>query len=327
MIVSDQDVKLHARVISKEGSRGSSTKPPTLLIHGARVAGIASFDLDVPNGSLAADLAELIGCKVFILDVRGYGGSTRPKEMDEPADANSPSVRSSDAVRDIGAAVDSIVESEGCEAVTLLGWATGGQWASYYAALRPNRVNCLILDNSLYGATLDHPSLGHGSSLEDPEHRGQFNRKGMGAYSFNTKESLFGAWDKSIPIEDKSAWRDPRVADAYARAALASDPTSYSRSPPSFRAPLGALEDSFYLATGRQLWDASLIRSPTLILRSERDFWSRPEDPETMKKHLVHSRKVQSVTLSNATHFVHLDRPERGRTTFIEEIVSFLSSV
>jgi hypothetical protein len=31
--------------------------PPLLLIHGARVPGIAWFDLDVPGGSLAADLA------------------------------------------------------------------------------------------------------------------------------------------------------------------------------------------------------------------------------------------------------------------------------
>jgi len=59
--------------------------PPLLWIHGARVPGIASFDLDVPGGSLAGDLAAQ-GFAVYVMDVRGYGASTRPKGMQEPPD-------------------------------------------------------------------------------------------------------------------------------------------------------------------------------------------------------------------------------------------------
>ncbi|WP_431899960.1 hypothetical protein [Nonomuraea sp. bgisy101] len=70
----------------------------------------------------------------------------------------------------------------------------------------------------------------------------------------NTADSLFPSWDRSIPSKDKTTWRDPAVADAYVKAALASDPTSASRTHASFRSPSGALEDSFYLAPtlGRQ---------------------------------------------------------------------------
>ena len=137
--------------------------------------------------------------------------------------------------------------------------------------------------------------------------------------------SLLASWDRSIPLEDKAQWRDPAVADAYVAAALASDPTSSTRTPPSFRAPLGALEDSFYLASGRQLWDASLILAPTLILRSGRDFWSRPEDAERLAAHLVHAPAARVVALPEATHFVHLDRPERGRERFLAEVLAFLA--
>ncbi|HET7551741.1 MAG TPA: alpha/beta hydrolase, partial [Gemmatimonadaceae bacterium] len=207
----------------------------------------------------------------------------------------------------------------------LLGWATGGNWCGYYATLYPERVSEVVLLNTLYGGSDEHPSIGHGSSLEDPKHAGRFDFQELGAYRLNTAESLFGAWDRSIPIEDKSKWRDPRIAAAYAAEALASDSTSSQRTPPSFRAPSGAMEDSFYAATGRRLWDASFIRSRVLVVRSELDFWSREADQRALERELVHAEEVRSVTIPNATHHVFLDRPEHGRTRFIHEVLAFLA--
>lgn len=93
---------------------------------------------------------------------------------------------------------------------------------------------------------------------------------------------------------------------------------------PSLRAPSGALEDSFYQASGRQLWDASMIRSSVLVIQSENDFWSRPEDRETLREHLTSARAVRVVVIPEATHFAHLDPPERGRNRFLEEVLAFL---
>lgn len=298
---------------------------PLLLLHGARVPGVPSFDLQVPNGSLAADLAKA-GYPVYIMDARGYGSSTRPPEMSEPPDVNPSLVRSPAVVRDIATVVDWIQERRSVDQVALLGWATGGHWCGYYATLYPEHVSHLILFNALYGGSDEHASIGHDSSLEDPEHPGRFNAEEFGAYRLSTAESLFGSWDRSIPLEDKSEWRDPKVAEAYAAAALASDSTSASRAPPSFRAPSGALEDSFYLATGHQFWDASLIRARVLVIASERDFWSRPEDRKMLEEHLVHAEEVKSIVIPDATHFAHLDRPEHGRDRFIHEVLSFLSA-
>jgi pimeloyl-ACP methyl ester carboxylesterase len=296
---------------------------PLVLVHGARVAGLASFDLPVPNGSLAEDLARA-GYPVYIMDVRGYGYSTRPPEMLEPRQANAPLVRSTEAVRDIHAVVDWIRTHRGVDRVALLGWATGGSWCGHYAALHPDRVRDVIFLNALYGGSDTHPSIGHGSSLEDPEHPGRFNAREVGAYRMNTAASLFGSWDRSIPVDDKSAWRDPEVAAAYAAAALESDSTSGERTPPSFRAPSGALEDSFYQAIGRRLWDASLVRARALVLRSGLDFWSREADQRALERELVHAREVRSITIPDATHYVFLDRPEHGRTRLMREVLDFL---
>lgn len=297
--------------------------PTILLIHGARVPGVASFDLQVSGGSLASDLASR-GLVVYVMDVRGYGASTRPAGMSEPPQGKDALVRSNDAAHDIGAVMDWICNRRHIPKVALFGWATGGQWAGYYASVFPDKVSALILLNSLYGGSSVHPMMGHHSDMEDPQQQGQFNRESCGSYRLNTEKSLFGVWDRSIPAENKDSWRDPAVEKAFAEAALASDSTSNSRTPPSFRSPCGAMEDSFYLAIGRQLWDASLITAPTLVLASEGDFWSRPEDRELLRNHLVHAPRVKIVVLKDATHFVHLDRPEHGRQQLIDEIVGWV---
>jgi len=319
-VASDPGIRIFVREVIATGTRH---RIPILLIHGARVPGLASFDLEVPGGSLAADLAHR-GFAVYVMDVRGYGRSTRPREMEDPPSQHAPLVRSNQAAHDIGAVVD-WVDKRRSEHVALFGWATGGQWAGYYASYNPGKISALILLNSLYGGSSVHPMIGPGSDLEDHAHPGHFNFASCGAFRLNDARSLYAPWDRNIPVPDKDSWRDPAVARAYAQGALASDSTSSSRNPPSFRSPCGALEDSFYLASGRQLWDASLITAPTLILASELDFWSRPADRQLLAAHLVHCPRVKTVILPGATHFVHLDRPEHGRRQLLEEINSFIS--
>ncbi|HEX2711461.1 MAG TPA: alpha/beta fold hydrolase [Candidatus Acidoferrales bacterium] len=274
---SGTGIRIHMREVRSD--KGGSCEP-ILLVHGARVPGITSFDLPAPGGSLAADLADNGFC-IYIIDIRGYGQSTRPPEMQQPPENHPPLVRSVEAVHDIDAAVDLIRKRTGATRVSLFGWATGGQWAGYYATFHSEKLSHLILLNALYGADGPHPLMGHGSDMEDAAHPGHLNPS-IGAYRCNTAGSLLGGWNRSIPSKDPAAWRDPAVADAYVREALASDPETKNHNPPCFRSPNGALEDSFYLAIGRRLWDASFIYVPTLVLASERDFWSRPADREKM---------------------------------------------
>jgi pimeloyl-ACP methyl ester carboxylesterase len=321
-IASDPGIRLFVREVSM--SRAASHLP-MVLIHGARIPGIASFDLPVAGGSLAADLA-VRGFDVYVLDVRGYGRSTRPAEMNGPPNAHAPLVRSNEAVRDIAAAVDWIAHREHVTDVALFGWATGAQWAGYYASLYPEKVSALILLNALYRGDAAQPLVGHGSDLEDPAHAGRYNERSCGAYRWNTADSLTRGWERNIPIADKDQWRDPAVARALVEQSLASDPESASQHLAAFRSPCGALEDSFYLATGHELWDATLITAPTLILVSERDFWSRPIDRENLVSDLVHAKRVKLVILPNATHFVHLDRPERGRNQLLDEATAFVKA-
>lgn len=163
-IKGENNINLFVRQV--KDSDAKERKLSVLLIHGARFPGVASFDLQVENGSLAADLANA-GHTVYLMDARGYGKSTRPTEMNEPRDANSPLVRSLEVVRDIKAAADEIKKLDKVSQMAALGWATGGHWAGYFASLHPESVSHLIIYNSLYGAYSKHDLLGFGSNLED----------------------------------------------------------------------------------------------------------------------------------------------------------------
>lgn len=319
-VTSDPGVELAVREVSDDKLQPG--RLPVVLVHGARVPGVASFDLPVEGGSLAADLVRA-GHHVFIIDVRGYGGSRRGGQ--DGSQDGQPLVRSDEVVRDIAAVVDAIQARTGRSQVAILGWATGGHWAGMYSSQNPDEVSHLVIYNSLYGAHSGHKTLGPGSDMADPNKPDEFHVKRFGAYRLNTAASLLPSWDRSIPVEDKATWRDPRVAEAYQAAALASDPTSASRNPPSFRAPSGAMADSFELASGRKLWDAGPITARVLVIRSENDFWSRPEDVTTLAQDLRRAASVRTVTIPRATHYVHLDRPERGRSRLIAEVTRTLA--
>ena len=84
---------------------------PVILLHGARVPGLGSFDL--PGASLAEDLAVRTGARVYVPDSRGYGRSDRPPAMSRPAEESRPLSRSFEVVRDVDAVVRAVLARTG----------------------------------------------------------------------------------------------------------------------------------------------------------------------------------------------------------------------
>src|SRR5215470_13368531 len=183
---------------------------PVILLHGARVPGIGSFDLPVPGGSLAEDLALRTGARVYVADARGYGRSDRPPAMSRPPEESRPLSRSFEVVRDVDAVVRAVLARTGAKQVTLLGWATGGLWAGHYASLWPERVGRLVLLNALYGGSAVHPLVGPGSSIADPAHPDRLSPE-LGGYARADAASPLRPWDRSAG-DDPAARRDPAVA-------------------------------------------------------------------------------------------------------------------
>lgn len=315
------DENIFIRQVKLKDNHQLANHEPLLLIHGARVAGIGSFDLPVKGGSLAEDLA-LAGFEIYIIDLRGYGKSSRPKEMLNAPNESKPLVRTPAAIADINSAVKQILKWTHAQKVNMLGGATGGHWAAAYAEQHNDNVKKLIIYNSLYGAIDNHQLLGKGSVFEDKQHLEEFNHD-IGGYQLNTLESLFTAWDSSIPLDNKELWRDPLVANAYAEEAINSDPQSFSHLPPQFRSPMGAMADSFELAIGKKQWQAKHLTMPILVIFSQNDFWSRKADAVAI---VNEAQQAQLVEIPNGTHFAHLDRNKYGRSLFTSSVIDFLKS-
>jgi pimeloyl-ACP methyl ester carboxylesterase len=297
-------------------------RTPVLMLHGTRIPGASEYDLPVPNGSLAEDLARE-GHHCFVPDARGYGASDRPEAMSRPPSESKPFARCLEIARDIDAATDALLQASGHNKVAVMGWGIGATAVLNYAALWPEKVSHVILYNAMYGGGETHARY-RGFALEDPDAPGRFNARKFGGYSYNTLEMLLDKWDESIPVADKDSWRDPEVAKAFAQALIDGDPTAKTRNPPSYRCPNGMLEDSFYIGKGHKLVHANQVYSKVLIIRPELDYFSRPEDVAALKADLVNAEQVHVWEPKNATHYVLLDRPERGRTDTIRRIRDFL---
>jgi pimeloyl-ACP methyl ester carboxylesterase len=96
------------------------------------------------------------GYDVYLVDLRGYGRSTRPPEMEKPAAENPPIVRTDVAVRDVGATVDHILAHRGLTKLNLIGWSWGTAIMGRYATQNSDRVNRLVL----YAPPLDRQGAG-----------------------------------------------------------------------------------------------------------------------------------------------------------------------
>ena len=75
-----------------------------VFVHGATYPSETAFDLPLDGLSWMDYIAQR-GYDVWLLDLRGYGRSTRPPEMDQPAAQNPPLTTGAVAQRDLDAVV------------------------------------------------------------------------------------------------------------------------------------------------------------------------------------------------------------------------------
>ena len=305
-VPSEPGIEIYVR--NKRPADLSAFRPErtVLFVHGATYPAHTSFDLKL-DGMSWMDYIAARGYDVYLLDLRGYGRSTRPKEMDEAPEANPPIVRGTAAVKDISAVVDFILARHGIARLNLLGWSWGTTLMATYTTQNPGKVERLVLYAPAWIRTT--PSL---SRPPGP----------LGAYRAVAREQAKTRWLTGVP-EDKKATLIPRGwFDAWADATFATDPVGAKMNPPVIRAPNGVQQDGDeFFATGRPYYDPAKITTPTLLVHAEWDRDTPAYMAQTLFPLLVNAPGKRYVQLPEGTHTIMM---EKNRLMLFEAVQAFL---
>jgi len=253
---SDPGIELYVRNKHPSGVDRFAPERIVLFVHGATYPSETTFDM--PLGGLSwMDYIAQRGYDVYLVDIRGYGRSTRPPAMDQPADRNPPIADSVTAVKDVGSAVDFILQRRGVASIDLLGWSWGATLMGLYTAQHNDKVHKLVLYAPQW---LRNPVL-----PVDPSAK-------LGAYRAVTRDEALARWIAGTPESKKATLIPPGWFDAWADATFATDPVGMRQTPPVLRAPNGVFEEfRNWWAAGKPLYDPGDIRVPTFLAHAEWD--------------------------------------------------------
>src|ERR1700742_3069449 len=146
IMVKSPDPGIEIFVRNKRPANMNSFRPErtVVFVHGATYPAHTAFDLKLDGVSWMEYIASR-GYDVYLLDLRGYGKSTRPQEMAQDAAAHPPIVRGDTAAKDVGAVVDAILARRNIPRLSLIGWSWGTTTMASYTTQNPGKVERLVL--------------------------------------------------------------------------------------------------------------------------------------------------------------------------------------
>jgi len=306
MVPSEPGIEIYVR--NKRPADMTAFRPERtlLFVHGATYPAHTSFDLKL-DGVSWMDYIAARGYDVYLLDIRGYGKSTRPREMDDKPDANAPVVRGVTAVKDISAVVDFILKRRSIPRLNLLGWSWGTTLMATYTTENPGKVERLVLYAPAWIRTT--PSL---SRPAGP----------LGAYRAVAREQAKSRWLTGVPEDKKATLIPAGWFESWADATFATDPVGAKMTPPVLRAPNGVQQDGDeFFSAGKPYYDPGKITVPTLLVHAEWDRDTPAYMAQTLFPLLVNAPGKRYVQLPEGTHTIMM---EKNRLMLFEAVQAFL---
>jgi len=300
---ADSGIQLYVRNKHPKGVNQFPAEKILLYVHGATYPSETAFDLQL-NGLSWMDYIAQRGYDVYLVDLRGYGRSTRPPEMDTPAAEHDPIVRTATGVKDVGAAVDFIRKRRGVDKLNLLGWSWGTSIMGWYTAQNNDKVAKLVLYAPQW--------IRNTASLTDTGGK-------LGAYRTVTREAAKARWLTGVPEDKKAELIPAGWFDAWADATFATDPAGGGK---TLRAPNGVQQDSReYWGAGKALYDPAGIRVPTFLAHAE---WDADLPSYMLYEYfakLTNAPYKRYVQIGEGTHTVIM---EKNRMQLFQAVQQFL---
>ncbi|MBV8151443.1 MAG: alpha/beta fold hydrolase [Candidatus Eremiobacteraeota bacterium] len=308
MLPSDTTgIQLYVRNKHPRGQSGYTPEKIVLFVHGSTYPAETSFDLPLGGISWMEYIAER-GYDVYLVDVRGYGRSTRPAEMEQPPSANPPIVRTDVAMRDVGSAVEFIKKRRNVSKIVLMGWSWGTTIMGAYTSSHNDNVAKLVLYAPLWlRQTASLINAGPGP---------------LGAYRTVKMDVTKTRWLTGVPEDAQTTLIPPGWFDQWIAATWATDPNSSKTNPPVLRAPNGTVADtSDYWSAGKPYYDPSKIAVPTMIAHAEWDADAPFYMTQAYWQKLTSVPYKRWVEIGGGTHTIMM---ERNRMELFREVQLFL---
>lgn len=299
----DAGIELYLRNKHPEGLQRFAPERVLLFVHGSTYPAETSFDLPLGGISWMEFIARR-GFDVWLVDIRGYGRSTRPPEMSDPPEKNPAIVRTDTAVKDVSAAVDFILKKRGIAKMDLMGWSWGTTMMASYTVQNPDKVERLVLYAPQW--LRDTPPL----------------ISGQGAYRSVGMDSAKDRWLKGVAEDKKKDLIPPGWFEQWAEATFATDPVGSQKNPKVLRAPNGTLADTKdFWSSGKPVYEPGEIRVPTLIVHAEWDQDLPSPMARTVFARLTAAPWKRFVEIGEGTHTVLM---EKNRMQLFREVQLFL---
>jgi len=304
----DPGIELYVRNKHPKGMDHFAPERIVLYVHGATYPSETAFDLQLGGFSWMDYIAQR-GYDVYLVDVRGYGRSTRPPAMDQPAGLNPPFAGAVTAVQDVGSAVNFILKRRGVKKLNLLGWSWGTTLMGWYTAQHNDKVHKLVLYAPQWIRST--PSLTDAGTASK-----------LGAYRTVSRSAALERWLAGVPEEKKATLIPSGWFDAWADATFSTDPVGGQQNPPVLRAPNGVVEDGRNSwGAGKALYDPGDILVPTFLVHAEWD-----SDLPSYMLHayfakLTHVPYKRYVEIGEGTHTIIM---EKNRLQLFDAVQRFL---
>lgn len=288
-----------------------------LYVHGATQPSEATFDLSL-EGTSWMDYIASRGWDVYLMDARGYGGSTRSPELAQSDAAQAPIVSTDIKVRDAEAVIDFILKRRGAPRLSLMGWSWGTIVVAAYAATHTDKVSSLVLHAPVWceGPCEFDPQLAEAGPASQTGELGPIVESPM--------EGARNRLQSGVPSARRDELLPPDWFAAWSAAALATDPVGSKQARPAIRVPAGVSQDfQEYWEQGRSYYDPKEITAPALVVVAEWDQVTPSSGAKGLYEALVNSAERRLVELKEGSHIIML---EKNRILLFEAVQQFLDT-
>ena len=309
-VTSDPGISVYVRNKRPAGVSSFSADRTLVYVHGATYPSETAFDLKLDGLSWMDYIAQR-GYDVYLLDVRGYGQSTRPAQMDKPATESAPFAGTEEAMRDVDAVVEFVRKRRNVDKVNLLAWSWGTAIMQWYSSVNSQKVNKLVLYAPVW--------IRQSASLV------QTGPGPVAAYRTVRRDQAKARWLTGVPADKQADLIPVGWFDAWADATFATDPVGAKQNPPVLRAPNGVVADGLkYWGNGVIPWKVENIKVPVLLIKAEWDQDTPAYMAQALFPKLTGAPYKRYVELGEGTHSIIM---EKNRMNLFREVQLFLDEV